>query len=162
MTADTVSTREVTRESALRIANQTASQLVPLGLRYVSRDTSEPFLVLELTMGQRGSLVTLQAQVSRLVDARTFWRACCATWTTLIDKHRDALRRLYTQSTGPAEPPPVTYVQPDNSGTELLSEAFGAAFEVFADAVSSVSDTSGDTFTGGGGDFGGGGASGDF
>lgn len=88
MTADTVAAREVTRASAVRIANHTASELVPAGWKYVSRDTVEPLITLELTKGERGSLVTHQAQVSRLVDARTFDRACRAAWSSLIGKHR--------------------------------------------------------------------------
>lgn len=92
MTADTVAACEVTRTSALALAEQVAAELVPARMRSVARGTEEPFIVLEVISGDPGSLVTHQKQVSRRCDARTLERGCRAAWVELVAKHREPKR----------------------------------------------------------------------
>lgn len=101
MTADTVAACEVTRASAVSIANQTASELVPAGMRFVSRDTPEPFIVLELIAGPPGSLVTHQRQVTRRCNVRMLEALCRAAWVEMIALHRAEPRR-YVMANGSA------------------------------------------------------------
>lgn len=87
MTADTVSECMVTRESAHAIALETARDLLPPKYLAVSRETPEPFVVLELTAGPEGQKVTFQRQVTRQVPALDFKLLCSAAWAALWSLH---------------------------------------------------------------------------